>query len=385
MKVGVYGYTQNWWDNQRFTAYEADPTDQTNALPDADNAVFQEDLRFLGLVEDLGFDDLWTVEHHFSPYAETSNPLQYLSFWAGRTSRIGLGTMVIVLPWHDPIRVAEEIIALQHFLGHDRDLTIGFGRGVARREYGGFRIPQGESRERFAEALEIIKRGVGLERFSFEGRYFTVPDVSQRPQSPHLSLRPTPLDRARLLDSFHAAWGSAGSAPRLAAQGLKPLIIPQRATWHYEKELADFYDAGSSAGHDPASPVVAQWVYCSTDRDVMERGRRAMTTTNECLETNYEFSAQYHGDVPGYESWSAIQEGVAEDIAEDAIIGTPEQCIAKLESLNDLLHPRQFNFAFKFGDLTSAEADRSIRLFAEEVMPHVKQFEIKPPKVRATA
>jgi alkanesulfonate monooxygenase SsuD/methylene tetrahydromethanopterin reductase-like flavin-dependent oxidoreductase (luciferase family) len=128
MKIGVYGYTQNWWDNERFLAYESDPSVTKNSLRNADNSLYREDLRFLGQVEDLGFDDIWTVEHHFSTYADTTNPLQYLAFWAGRTKSVGLGTMVIVLPWHEPIRVAEDMIALQHFLG-DRDLTIGFGRG----------------------------------------------------------------------------------------------------------------------------------------------------------------------------------------------------------------------------------------------------------------
>jgi alkanesulfonate monooxygenase SsuD/methylene tetrahydromethanopterin reductase-like flavin-dependent oxidoreductase (luciferase family) len=219
MKAGAFMYTQNSWDNQRFTAYEADPTNAANAKRDADNTLWQEDLRFAEMVEDLGFDDLWTVEHHFSPYAQTTNTLQYLAYIAGKTKRIGLGTMVIVIPWHHPLRIAEEIVMLQYMLG-DRDLTIGFGRGAARREYGGFNIPQGESRGRFEEGLKIVQLALSQERFSYDGKYYSIPDVDQRPQSPHISLRPTPLDPARLLDNMYGAWGSASSGPLLAGYGL---------------------------------------------------------------------------------------------------------------------------------------------------------------------
>src|SRR3954451_15227460 len=149
------------------------------------------------MVAPFVFYALLPVEHHFSPYAQTTNPLQYLAYFAGKTKRIGMGTMVVVIPWHHPLRIAEELVTLQYMLGTERDLTIGFGRGAARREYGGFGIPQGESKERFDEGYKIIERALSQERFSYDGQFYTIPDVSQRPQSPHLSLRPTPLDPQR--------------------------------------------------------------------------------------------------------------------------------------------------------------------------------------------
>jgi alkanesulfonate monooxygenase SsuD/methylene tetrahydromethanopterin reductase-like flavin-dependent oxidoreductase (luciferase family) len=385
MRAAVYAYTQNWWDNERFLGYEADPTDQSLANPRADNEIWQEDLRFVGLVEDLGFDELWTVEHHFSPYAQTTNSLQYLSYWAGRTKTIGMGTMVVVLPWHDPIRVAEEIIMLQYFLG-ERPLIIGFGRGIARREYGGFGIDASKSRQRFAEALEVVRRGVGQERFSFEGEFFTVPDMVQRKQSPHLSLRPTPLDRQRLLDNFYAAWGSPTSSTFLGALGLKPLVIPQRAMHNYSAELGEYYDAGK--GHvEPANPIICQWVYCGEGPDAADRGREAHIANQACGDVNYEFSSDYLGGVPGYERYAQIGEQMQKfaaeggDLLNDAVVGTPDECIAKIEELSDLVHPAQWNFDFKFGNLTYDEAEQSIRLFAREVLPHVHKMEVKPPLV----
>ena len=65
------------------------------------------------MVEPLGFDSIWGVEHHFSPYTMIPDVLQFLTYMAGRTSRVGFGSMVAVLPWHDPVRVAEEIAMLE--------------------------------------------------------------------------------------------------------------------------------------------------------------------------------------------------------------------------------------------------------------------------------
>ena len=110
--------------------------------PDAaqpDGRVFQEELRMADLAEPLGFDSLWSVEHHFTDYTMMPDLLQFLSYMAGRTQRIQLGSMVVVLPWHDPIRVAEEIALLDHLSGGR--FILGIGRGAGRVEFDGFRVP----------------------------------------------------------------------------------------------------------------------------------------------------------------------------------------------------------------------------------------------------
>ncbi len=135
MKVGVSLFANNGPDVDRFAALEAG---QGDPIGDGiDNQVWEEEIRFGDLVEPLGFDSIWTVEHHFSPYTMIPDPLQWLTYWAARTEKVDLGTMVIVLPWHNPVRVAEEISMLQHMMGDNRQLICGFGRGAGRREYGG--------------------------------------------------------------------------------------------------------------------------------------------------------------------------------------------------------------------------------------------------------
>src|ERR1051325_5930656 len=130
----------------------------------SDASVVGEHLAMGDLAEPLGFDSLFALEHHFTGYAMSPAPLQLLSYYAGRTKRIQLGTAVIVLPWHDPVRVAEQI-ALLDVLSHGR-LLVGFGRGAAKLEYEGFRVPMDEARERFIEAAEVGVKALQHERFS---------------------------------------------------------------------------------------------------------------------------------------------------------------------------------------------------------------------------
>jgi alkanesulfonate monooxygenase SsuD/methylene tetrahydromethanopterin reductase-like flavin-dependent oxidoreductase (luciferase family) len=146
----------------------------------SDHELYWEECGLADLAEPLGFDSLWAVEHHFDNYAMIPDVVQFLTYIAGRTSRINLGTAVIVLPWHDPVRVAEQI-AMLDILSHGR-LLVGFGRGAAKLEYDGFRVPMDEARERFIEAAEIVVKALRNERFSHQGRFFQIPEMSIRPR-----------------------------------------------------------------------------------------------------------------------------------------------------------------------------------------------------------
>ncbi|HEY7296068.1 MAG TPA: LLM class flavin-dependent oxidoreductase, partial [Dehalococcoidia bacterium] len=115
----------------------------------SDLEVYQQELRLAELAEPLGFDSVWSVEHHFTDYTMCPDVLQFLAYMAGKTSRVKLGSMVVVLPWHDPIRVAEEVAMLDN-LSSGRVL-LGIGRGLGRVEYDGFRADMNESRQRFIE------------------------------------------------------------------------------------------------------------------------------------------------------------------------------------------------------------------------------------------
>src|SRR5690554_4419927 len=127
------------------TAIFQNPED---ARPDQD--VYADDLRLADLAEPLGFDSVWGVEHHFTDYTMCPDVLQFLTWVAARTERIQIGSMVVVLPWHDPLRVAEQVSMLDTMSGGR--FILGIGRGLGRVEFEGFRVPMGESRERFVQA-----------------------------------------------------------------------------------------------------------------------------------------------------------------------------------------------------------------------------------------
>src|SRR5258707_2355202 len=147
----------------------------------SDASVVGEHLAMGDLAEPLGFDSLFALEHHFTGYAMSPAPAQLLSYYAGRTRRIQLGTAVIVLPWHDPVRVAEQIALLDILCGGR--CLFGFGRGAANVEDEGFRIPMGEARPRFVEAADIIVKGLANGSLEHHGGFFDIPGTAARPRA----------------------------------------------------------------------------------------------------------------------------------------------------------------------------------------------------------
>ena len=111
MKVGVHFNFQNYTDWERFEAQAV-----SEEMPISDQQIYEEDLHLGGLVEPLGFDSYWCIDHHFSPYIMTSGALQNLTYFAGKTERIDFGTMVVVLPWYDPVAITEQITVLDNML-----------------------------------------------------------------------------------------------------------------------------------------------------------------------------------------------------------------------------------------------------------------------------
>ena len=100
----------------------------------SDREVYKAELRMAEMAEPLGFESIWTVEHHFTDYTMCPDPTQFLSYLAAKTDKALLGSMVIVLPWHDPVRTAEEISLIDNL--SDGRFVLGLGRGVGRVEYG---------------------------------------------------------------------------------------------------------------------------------------------------------------------------------------------------------------------------------------------------------
>lgn len=347
-----------------------------------DVAVCREHLALGDLAEPLGFDSLFALEHHFTGYSMSPSPLQLLTYFAGRTKRIQLGTSVIVLPWHDPIRVAEQI-ALLDILCNGRCL-FGFGRGAASVEYAGFRIPMEEARPRFAEAAQIILMAMKNEVFEFHGKYYDIPRIS---------IRPRPMSHPE--QRFYASSVSPESAELMASLGFGMLMIMQNEWSKSAADIHQFRQMAIRLGHTPPPPVILTNVACSESRDeARERATIYLGRKWDSIDNHYKFSDGHLGSVKGYESYGAMTktyEKLKDDKARKKatdfyvaiqIVGTPDDCIQQIRELRRLTGTNHMISEFGYGAMPAHEAEQNLRIFADQVLPVVQgdaAFKYEPP------
>ncbi len=192
-----------------------------------DREVYRNELRLADLAEPLGFESIWGVEHHFTDYTMCPDVLQFLTYMAGRTERARLGSMVVVLPWHDPMRVAEEVSMLDNISGGR--LILGLGRGAGKVEFDGFRLSMDESRQRFTESAEMLLGGLETGYCEYDGAFV---------KQPRAAIRPAPFKSFR--GRTYAAAVSPESLPIMAKLGVGILIIPQKPWKEVAKELETY-------------------------------------------------------------------------------------------------------------------------------------------------
>lgn len=395
MKCGVSLALNNDWDVDRFVA-AVDNGDASQSQRDGvDNQVWDEEVRLGDLVEPLGYDSVWAFEHHGTPYIQSPDPLQWLSFWAGRTTRIGVGTQLVIVPWHHPVRLAEQLSLLQHMLG-DRDMSIGLGRGLGMREYSGLGVDMNESRDRFSEGVEIVQALIGNETVDYQGKFFQVPDHSQR--TGPFSMRPRPLDSARLLDSLYGGWVSPSSVDVVAKLGLRPIVLPNKAMNEYIGDIERYRRVRAEVGLAPAAPTICTMIgHCGETEDECREVFELNNSLQAKLvaekggangqEVTYEFARGYHSNTPGYEFYGEQMKQAAERAAtavpplltDDTFrYGTPEFQVKWLTELLTSLGAGQLVVQFNGpGKLMPVEVvEKSMRLFAQEVLPAIHDLDV---------
>jgi alkanesulfonate monooxygenase SsuD/methylene tetrahydromethanopterin reductase-like flavin-dependent oxidoreductase (luciferase family) len=338
-----------------------------------DVAVIHEHFALGDLVEPLGFDSIWGLEHHFTGYAMSPAPTQLLAYFAGRTKRIQLGTAVIVLPWHDPVRVAEQIALLDIMCGGR--CLFGFGRGAASTEYEGFRIPMDEARPRFAEAAEIVVKALSQETFEHDGTFFKIP---------RMSIRPRPISNPER--RFYASSVSPESAELIAKLGFGMLMIMQNE-WSKCREDIDRFQAMSVAsGHTPKAPIILTNISCAESREeAHERALKYLGRKWQSIDDHYHFSDGHLANVKGYEAYGKTARTYAK-LKDPAnlkkatdfyvsiqIVGTPDDCLQQLGELQKVTGLEHLAAEFSFGNLPHHESERNMRLFADRVLPTLQR------------
>jgi len=316
-----------------------------NDLPAEAGQGFRDYLDINVNAEALGFHSSFLVEHHFTGWNQVSATLILLSCLAMRTSRLRLGSAVIVLPWHNPVLLAEQTATLDLVSGGRLDF--GIGKGYRHSEFTGFHIPPEEADARFEEAIEVITRAwLTRSRFSHHGRFWRFEDIVVEPppaQEPH--------------PPMWVAAGSAASIRRAAARGFN-LILDQYASPQQIGEHIALYRAERAAHGRPFNPMqvaVARQLYVAHDRaDAKAALARQANYTQRTVEVSRSPGRKGGSHVLAY----AYKAGATE---EHALYGTPNELCAKLAALNDA--------GAEYVLLQVGGGAQQLQRFAHEIMP----------------
>jgi alkanesulfonate monooxygenase SsuD/methylene tetrahydromethanopterin reductase-like flavin-dependent oxidoreductase (luciferase family) len=353
MNVGVLLVFQNWHQNM------------------TDEEMFLAELHLGELAEGLGYDSVWSVEHHFDDYSMCPDATQSLSYLAGRTSTIKLGTAAIILPWNDPLRVAEKVTMLDHLCGGR--LIVGFGRGLARMEYRGFRQDMNESRERFDEAARMITRALETGIAQNDGPYYPQPEVELRPK-PSRSFRDRTYSVAVSPDSADAA-AVLGTGVMAFMQGDIETHLP--AVEQYRKLYHETH------GTAPKPPIFAEFIYCNADAEEAEAtARRYLSQYFLSIVKHYEFAGEHFATTKGYQAYDegarlireAGLDAAAMAYAEAQPWGTPDQIIAKLARQKEIMGALDLNVVFSYAGMPFDKVEESFTLFSKEVLPALAEL-----------
>ena len=334
-----------------------------------DYEVYQNELRLADLIEPLGYESIWGVEHHFTDYTMCPDVLQFLSYMAGRTEKVQLGSMVVVLPWHDPVRVAEQFSVLDHM--SDGRAVVGVGRGLARVEFDGFKLNMTESRAKFAESAQLLVQALEDGVAEFDGELI---------KQPRVDIRPKPFKSFK--GRTYAAAVSPESSLALAQLGLGMLIIPQEPWSEVETELKAYREIFQEVNGSPAPPpIVVGFTVCHEDEDTArEMATEYVGSYWESIMDHYEFHSDHLKTTKGYEYYGKFTEKIEQYGDQDVkdffldlqVWGTPEQCYQKIMDTRGRTGADSFLAAFSFGGMPYGDVEQSMRLFAKEVMPRLK-------------
>ena len=317
----------------------------SNDLPAETGQGFRDYLDFNVEAEALGFQSSFLVEHHFTGWNQVSATLMLLMALAMRTKTLRLGSAVMVLPWHNPVLLAEQAATLDLVSGGRFDF--GIGKGYRHSEFKGFQIAQQEAQARFDEAVEVMRRAfVSRERFSHHGRFWHFEDIVVEPPP---AQRPHP--------PFWVAAGSAPSIRRAAAGGFN-LILDQYAGADQIAERIAVYKAEREANglsFDPMQVAVARQLYVAMD----ETDRQA-ALTRQAAYTKRTVDVSRKPDAGGGSHVLAYSDK-AGGTEENALFGTPDQIAVMLDDLRGA--------GVTYVLLTVSGGVAQLRRFAQEIMP----------------
>ena len=325
--------------------------------PDVDSGQgFREYVEFAVEAETLGYNSIFVVEHHFTGFGQISASLTLLTWVAAKTKSLRVGTAVMVLPWHNPVLLAEQAAALD-LLSEGR-LDFGVGKGYRYNEFASFRIPMEEAEERYQESLDlIIKAWTTDERFSHRGKYWQFDNIVVEPptkQKPH--------------PPIWMGAGSPASIEKVAKLGFNVMFDQYAPTEVIGERVAIFKNACEAAGRpfNPMEVAVSRAVYVAKEEVDKQRALEQRTVARARMNALAERP-------DGKNTASLMAFADKRDASdESALFGSPDEIAAKLERLRGLgVEHVLINFP--------GHARESLRRFARDIKPAF----VDAPKIRA--
>jgi alkanesulfonate monooxygenase SsuD/methylene tetrahydromethanopterin reductase-like flavin-dependent oxidoreductase (luciferase family) len=322
--------------------------------------LYRDHLEEAVLAEELGFDNVWANEHHFAEDAWNPSPITFLAAVAARTERVRIGTYVLLLPFHNPVRVAEDIAVLDNISGGRVDLPVGVGS--AAEEFRTFGIPFNERLGRTFEALRIIERCFAGEEFSHKGKYY---------EFAHVRMTTTPVQNpgppiwVASMGDQSVAWTARRGYHLAAGAG--------RGHTKYEELLRQF-------GHDRSKCQVAS---IPIRVHLAETREKAWDEAEAGLHQVLYFyrirvdlqSATFTGGVldrlPSVGEFRNVS-GIGHR-GTPFVVGTADEVARALEAYRDkrLTH---LSLNFHQPGMETGTVRRSMAMFAKELMPSVKAW-----------
>lgn len=295
--------------------------------------------------ERLGFYSTFLVEHHFSGVGQVSSPLDLLGWVAARTRSIRVGTAVLVLPWHDPVLLAERAATIDLLSGGRLDF--GVGKGYRHSEFTGFGVPPEEADARFEESLDVILKAWRSDQpFSHEGRFWRYHEIVVEPptmQEPH--------------PPVWIAAGKPESVRNVAALGAN-LLLDQFASTEQIGERIALFKAECEARDrvfDPMHVAVARNLYVARDQQDASAALTEQARIHErMIERSRGPDACRGSHIMAYADGAGATEA-------NALFGLPEDIIAGLEALRAV--------GVRYVLISGGETRQSMQRFAAEVMP----------------
>jgi len=343
------------------------------APPGHDHAeIIRRELEQVEWTEELGFDEVWFTEHHFIDYGLSVDPATLAAAAASRTRRVRIGLAAAILPFHHPLRLAEQM-ALVDILSGGR-LDVGVGRGNRPAEFAGYRVPQVESRERFDEIVEILQQAWTQERFTHRGRLFQFDDVRVIPkpvQKPHPPMYQVCVSKDGIENTALRGW------PMLNSVLFGPVdqLVANRDIYTQALQKAG-RSAVEIAGLLQNWGVSRQIYVADTDARALDEAKAAELWYQDSFRRFVipERIEDAHPSLqPGFRAMAARLETITWEglVRETLAFGSPDTVARHIEQMRSLGVGHVLCW-MNFGGLRQDKIRRSMELFAREVMPRFR-------------